>query len=131
MLGSVARYLLQGLVHRYTSPFFPYGTFAVNVLGCLAFGIVAGLAEERFAIGSTGRVFLLIGLLGGFTTFSTFTFETFELLRDGQGVRAALNVVGQVTLGMAALWAGYVAARAVRHENPDRGQAAPHLHRGG
>ena len=69
-----------------------------------------GLAQERFLLRPEARTFLLIGVVGGFTTFSSFAFETFELLRDGQFLWAALNVVGQVTAGIVGLWAGYVAS---------------------
>jgi CrcB protein len=110
-LGSAARYALAGFVHRFTSPYFPYGTFAVNITGCLLFGIVAGLSEERFAIGPEARTLLLVGILGGFTTFSTFTFETFELIRGGEVVRAVLNSAGQVLAGLLAIWAGFTASR--------------------
>ncbi|HLG59654.1 MAG TPA: fluoride efflux transporter CrcB [Vicinamibacterales bacterium] len=112
-LGAIARYVLGGAVHRLTPGFFPYGTFVVNVVGCLAFGVIVGLAESRLTVGPVARAFLLIGVLGGFTTFSSFTFETFELLRDGQVMHAAANVAGQVLLGFMALWAGFVAGRAV------------------
>lgn len=111
-IGGLARYGLSGLVHRFATPFFPYGTFAVNVLGCLLFGAVIGLAEGRGAVGPGTRAFVLIGVLGGFTTFSTYTFETFELLRAGQIVRALANSAGQVVGGLIALWAGYAAVRA-------------------
>jgi fluoride exporter len=111
-LGSVARYLVAGLVHRYASPYFPYGTFVVNVAGCLLFGAIFGLSEQRFVVGPTMRAFLLIGVLGGFTTFSSFTFETFQLLRDGEFLLAAANSVGQVVIGLAAFWIGTVAIRA-------------------
>ncbi len=111
-LGSVARYLLDGFVLRFASPYFPSGTFVVNLVGCLVFGAIIGLADERAVLTPAGRLFLLIGLLGGFTTFSTFTFETFQLVRGGEYARGALNAVGQVVLGYAAMWAGYVAARA-------------------
>ena len=112
-LGSVARYTLGGFVHRYTPPTFPYGTFVVNVTGCLAFGLVAGLVEERSVFGPTARTFLLIGVLGGFTTFSSYTFETFGLLRDVEIGRAIVNAAGQVMAGVLALWIGYVIARAI------------------
>ena len=81
-VGSVARYALAGLVQRCTSPYFPYGTFAVNIVGCLVFGIIFGLTEQRFAISPAMRAFLLIGVRGGFTTFSSYTFESFQLIRD-------------------------------------------------
>lgn len=106
-LGSVSRYAMSAWVHRHTGLAFPYGTFAVNVLGCLVFGVIASLANERLAIGPAGRAFLLIGILGGFTTFSSFGFETFQLLRDDQVGLAVLNVGGQVVFGLAAMWAGY------------------------
>lgn len=109
-LGSVCRYGLSTLVQRLSSPFFPYGTFVVNVLGCLVFGVIMGAARQRFVLGPPERAFLLIGILGGFTTFSTFTYETFALLQDGEFGRALLNAGGQVVCGLVALWAGYVVA---------------------
>lgn len=112
-IGSSARYLLGGLVHRYTPAYFPYGTFAVNILGCLLFGLIIGVAEPRTTLGPAARAFLLIGVLGGFTTFSSFTFETFALLRDAELTRAAVNAIGQLIIGLVALWAGYVAGRLV------------------
>jgi CrcB protein len=111
-IGSAARYALAGAVHRYSSPYFPYGTFVVNVLGCLAFGVIFGLSEQRFVVGPAMRAFLLIGVLGGFTTFSSFTFETFQLLRDGEWLLAAANSVGQVLIGLVAFWIGTVVVRA-------------------
>lgn len=111
-IGSVARYALDGLVLRLASPYFPSGTFVVNVAGCLAFGLILGLADGRLVpLTPRGRLFVLIGLLGGFTTFSTFTFETFQLVRDGEYARAALNAAGQVFVGYLAMWAGYAAVR--------------------
>ena len=112
-IGALARYLLGGAVHRLIPGFFPYGTFVVNVIGCLAFGLVVGLAESRFVIGPGARAFVLIGVLGGFTTFSSFIFESFELLRGGQILPAAANVAGQVIIGFVALWAGYAAGRTI------------------
>ena len=108
-IGSVARYALSSFVQRHSASLFPFGTFAVNFVGCACFGVIVGLAQERFLLRPETRAFLLIGVIGGFTTFSTFAFETFELLRDGQYVWATLNAVGQVTAGIAGLWAGYVA----------------------
>ncbi len=93
-LGAMARYALDGFILRLASPFFPSGTFVVNVAGCLIFGLIMGLADQRSGLTPTGRLFLLIGLLGGFTTFSTYTFETFELVRDGQ-VRARTSQRGR------------------------------------
>ena len=107
-LGSVARYGLTAFVSRYLPPSFPYGTFLVNIIGCLVFGLVVSLAGDRVGIGTPGRAFILIGILGGFTTFSSFTNETFILLRNGQGLAASLNVVGQVVIGLIAVWTGYL-----------------------
>lgn len=112
-IGAIARYLLGDAVHRWIPGFFPYGTFVVNVVGCLVFGVIVGLAESRFVVGPVARIFLLVGILGGFTTFSSFTFETFELLRSGQIFAAAVNVIGQVAIGFVALWAGLGAGRAL------------------
>src|SRR5262245_41165718 len=107
-LGSVCRYGLSTWVQRFSSSSFPYGTFVVNVLGCLVLGAIMGAARQRFVLGAAERAFLVIGILGGFTTFSTFTYETFALLQNGQFVRAFLNAGGQVAFGLVALWAGYV-----------------------
>jgi CrcB protein len=112
-LGSVARYLVAGAVHRVTPPFFPYGTFVVNVTGCLVFGVLAGLANERAVLGPNARMFLLVGVLGGYTTFSTFGFETFELLRSARFGAALANAGGQVVAGVAGVWLGTVVSRAI------------------
>ena len=110
-IGSVTRYLVAGAVHRVALPFFPYGTFVVNVTGCIVFGVLAGLANERGMIGAQGRALLLIGVLGGYTTFSTFGFETFELLRTAKFGAAAANACGQVLLGVGGIWIGTVISR--------------------
>ena len=108
--GSVARYALSTFVLRATGSLFPFGTFVVNVIGCFVFGVIAGAAEHRVALAPDLRAFLLIGVIGGFTTFSSYAFESVTLIRDGQFGAAALNVVGQVVTGLLALWIGYVAA---------------------
>lgn len=107
-IGALARYGLSGLVHRQV-PFatFPYGTVAVNLMGCCAIGVIAGLAESRQLFGPEFRTFALIGLLGGFTTFSTFGYETFAMLRDAEYLRVAANVGVHVILGLALVWLGY------------------------
>ena len=110
-VGSILRYSVSGLVQDLSRSIdFPYGTLAVNLIGCLAIGFLSQLAESRGYFTAETRTLVFIGVLGGFTTFSTFAFETFELLRDGQFAWAALNIVGQVTAGMLGLWAGYVTA---------------------
>lgn len=110
-IGAVARYGLAGLVQRFTGPAFPFGTFTVNMVGCLLFGILIGLDEQRVALGPQARAFLLIGVLGGFTTFSSFTYDTFQLLRDGEAASAFANTAGQAVIGLVALWTGFVVAR--------------------
>ena len=107
-LGSVARYALSSLVLRITGSLFPVGTFAVNLVGCIAFGTVIGAAQQRFVLTPGARAFLLIGILGGFTTFSSYVFESFALMRDRQFAAAAFNVVGQVVGGLVGLWAGLI-----------------------
>ena len=107
-LGALARYGMTGFVQRQLPPTaFPYGTLAVNLLGCLLIGAIAGLAETRQLLGQEFRAFALIGLLGGFPTFSTFGYETFAMLRAEEYVRAASNVGIHVGLGVALVWLGY------------------------
>ncbi len=91
-LGAIARYGLSGLVHRWWQIAFPTGTLVVNVLGCLVIGAFLALVEERQLFGERARLFVQIGLLGSFTTFSTFGFETLQLLRTREFVPATLNV---------------------------------------
>jgi CrcB protein len=105
-LGSVARYLLSKTVLQVTGAIFPLGTFVVNVVGCVIFGGIAGLAERRLMLPPEARVFALVGVLGGFTTFSSYAYESVALLRDGQIVSAAVNIAGQVVVGLVGLWAG-------------------------
>jgi fluoride exporter len=112
-LGASARYLLGGIVHRYLPTTFPYATFVINVTGCFGIGFLAVLAEERLVLGPGARLFLIIGVLGGYTTFSTFGYETLVLLRAGSHLAGALNVLGQVALGLGAVWLGATAARAL------------------
>jgi CrcB protein len=115
-LGSLARYGLDRLMQqRLVTSTFPRGTFAINVLGSSLVGIVGGLiVSGRWPLSVEARTFVMVGLLGGFTTFSAFSFETLTLMRDGELVLAAGNVVGQVGLGLLGVWAGYrIAAGAV------------------
>ena len=106
-LGSVARYMLGAWVlHHTVSWKFPAGTFLVNVLGCLIAGILAGLAERYELFSPETRVFLFVGILGGFTTFSAFGLETMFLLRRGEVWIAGLNIVASVICGIVALWIG-------------------------
>ena len=106
-IGSVARYKLSGLVMQHTLDWrFPTGTFAVNVIGCLAAGILAGLAERHGLFSEDTRLLLFTGLLGGFTTFSAFGLETMFLLKRGDLVVAGANILLSVVAGLLALWLG-------------------------
>jgi CrcB protein len=110
-IGSVGRHVLASLVLRLTDSVFPFGIFAVNVLGCAIFGVIVGAAERRVPLSLDARAFLLTGVLGGFTTFSTYAFNSVSLMRDGQWSFALVNMIGQVVVGVAALWAGIMLAR--------------------
>lgn len=110
-IGSVARYKLSGWVLHHTVDWrLPAGTLAVNVLGCLAAGLLAGLAQRQDWIGPDTRIFLFSGLLGGFTTFSAFGLETMHLVKRGEPGIAALNVAVSVAAGLLALWLGMALA---------------------
>lgn len=112
-LGSVARYKLSGLVLHHTIDWrFPAGTFAVNVIGCLAAGVLAGLAEKHDMLSPDTRLLLFTGLLGGFTTFSAFGLETMHLIKRGDLGVAAANVILSVVAGLLALWIGMAAVPA-------------------
>jgi CrcB protein len=110
-LGAAGRYLLGGAIYRWLPATFPWATFVINVTGCFGIGLVVALAEERMVFGPSLRLFLAVGVLGGYTTFSSFGYETMVLVRDGSFGWAAFNVVAQVALGLLAVWAGATAAR--------------------
>jgi CrcB protein len=107
-LGSVLRHLLGGLVPQRAGAIFPWGTLAVNLAGCFAIGLVSELAESRGAMDPGTRALLMVGLLGGFTTFSAFGNETLNLLRDGERLLAGFNVLANVVIGLAAVWLGRI-----------------------
>ena len=112
-LGAIARYGLGGLIHRWTDTLFPAGTLAVNTVGCLVIGVLMSLVEDRQLLTPNVRVFLMIGVLGGFTTFSSFGYETVELMRHGALRLVFWNVAGNVLLGLAAVLLGWGATRAL------------------
>ncbi|MBI3316239.1 MAG: fluoride efflux transporter CrcB [Candidatus Omnitrophica bacterium] len=90
--GGFARYYLAGFVQRISGTGFPYGTLAVNLLGCFLVGFFSAISEEKFLLGPNGRLLLMIGFCGAFTTFSTLMFETGSLMKGGETLRASLNV---------------------------------------
>ncbi len=105
--GSIARYKIGGWILRSSADWrFPLSTFLVNVAGCLAIGLLAGLAERQDFFSPAWRILLFAGLLGGFTTFSAFGFETVYLLRRGEWLIAGGYVCGSVLVGLAAVWIG-------------------------
>jgi len=113
-VGSVARYLVSVWVHGILdSPWFPYGTLVVNATGSFVIGFLAGLVEARELFSLQARLFLFVGILGGYTTFSSFALETFNLARNPQAVWAVMNIAAQLLLGLMAVWLGHVLARAV------------------
>lgn len=110
-VGSVLRFWMSTWVHSFAGRSFPYGTLAVNVLGCLAMGFLFVLFVDRFSDSTVLRAGVLIGVLGGFTTFSSFSIETFNLIEQGELVRASLNVFGSLILCVAATWVGVLVGR--------------------
>ena len=114
LIGASSRYAVGRWVNDMAgNPAFPYGTLAVNVVGCLLIGVLAGLAATRNIIGVDTRAFLIVGVLGGFTTYSAFGLETVELIRRGEFFIGLSNVALQITLGLAAVWAGLKIADSV------------------
>lgn len=109
-IGGVARYWCSGLVAQRVGEVFPWGTFAVNVIGCFLIGIMGAMSEPdgRWYVDPGARQFLMIGVLGGFTTFSSFSLQTLNLLRDGEWLYAAANVAASVAACLLAVWLGFV-----------------------
>ncbi|HEY1268437.1 MAG TPA: fluoride efflux transporter CrcB [Candidatus Binatia bacterium] len=111
-LGSILRYLLSGWVHKtLASDWFPYGTLAVNVIGCLLIGFLAGVEEKHSLFTADVRLFIFIGIVGGFTTFSAFAYETVLLARNAQMLTAFANVFLELTAGLFAVSVGHWLSR--------------------
>ena len=107
-VGAICRYLLGGWIHQILdNPWYPIGTAVINILGCLLIGLCSGLADAREIFSPEARLFLFIGFLGGFTTFSTFSYETVALLRDAQFLAAGTNMTVQVAFGIGSVFLGY------------------------
>ena len=105
-IGSSLRYAVTGYVQTWSRSIdFPYGTLAVNLIGCFLIGFLSQLAETRGVLTAESRTFVFIGILGGFTTFSAFGNETMNLWRDGENLLAMVNVVAHLLLGLGAVWA--------------------------
>ena len=112
-VGTLSRWWLSGIVYRFAGPDFPWGTWSVNLLGCLLFGLIWVLSEERFLLSGEVRTLLLVGFMGAFTTFSTYIFESSQLAADGQWLALTANLAGQNILGFAAFLVGAWMGRAV------------------
>jgi fluoride exporter len=112
-VGAALRYLLSGAVYRLLGTDFPYGTLAVNLLGSLFLGWLMEATEYSAGTAPMLRLFLGVGLCGGFTTFSTFSYETMRLLTDGVYLQALLNISGSVVLCVLGIWLGMLLARII------------------
>lgn len=107
--GTLARYGVSTAVQRWSNPGFPWGTLAVNLIGCFLFGFIWSLAEARLLISGETRFLLLTGFMGAFTTFSTFGFETGSMLRDGEWLLVAGNLLAHNGLGLLCIFLGLAA----------------------
>jgi CrcB protein len=112
-IGTISRYLLGGFVYGILGTSFPYGTLAINLSGCFIIGFLSTMAEEKFLLGSNVRVMLMIGFCGAFTTFSTLILETNNLVRDGEMVRAFMNLFISVLAGFILFRIGVLAAEII------------------
>lgn len=110
-VGSLLRFWMSNWVHSFAARSFPYGTLAVNALGCLLMGFLFVLFVDRLSDNSILRAGVLIGVLGGFTTFSTFSIETFNLIEQGAWVRAVANMSASLVLCVGATWIGVLLGR--------------------
>lgn len=114
-LGGGARYWCSGVIARHIGETFPWGTLTVNAAGSLLIGVVAALTgpDGRLLMGAEGRQFLMMGVFGGFTTFSSFSLQTLTLAQDGEWLRAGLNIVGSVVLCLLGVWVGWAVGAAI------------------
>jgi fluoride exporter len=112
-LGSMARYGVNQAAALWLPAGFPFGTFLVNAIGCALFGVLAGIGERSGVMTPALRAFCLTGVLGGLTTFSSYSYESFALIREGTWGLAVLNAIAQVIVGFGAVAAGWWAARAL------------------
>jgi len=110
-IGTLSRYWMSGVIARRYGETFPTGTLVVNLVGCFLIGLLFYLLEERFLVNQTVRAVVLIGFLGGFTTFSSFGLQTFTLLQDREFAFAILNLTASNIVGLLLVWAGYSLAR--------------------
>jgi fluoride exporter len=114
-IGGVLRFACSGLIAERIGETFPWGTLAVNVSGSLVLGFFFTLTgpDGRLLVDTQARLFVMVGICGGFTTFSAFSLQTLLLARDGDWLRASMNIVASVVLCLAAVWLGHIAAAAL------------------
>jgi len=114
-LGGIARFFVSGVTAQLIGETFPWGTLIVNVTGSFIIGFFATLTgpDGRVFVGTTGRQFVMIGICGGYTTFSSFSLQTLNLINDGEWFYVGGNVVGSVVLCLAAVWAGHILALSI------------------
>lgn len=114
-LGSMARYGCSGLIGSWFGQTFPFGTLVINIAGSLAIGLTAALTapEGRLLVPGDIRQFVMVGLCGGFTTFSAFSLQTLTLAQNGEYLRAGANVVASVAFCLLAVWLGFAAGAAL------------------
>ncbi len=113
VLGTLSRYWLSGAVQRLTGAGFPWGTLAVNAIGCFLFGVVWSLAEERLLISGETRLIVLVGFMGAFTTFSTYAFETGQMLLASEWLLGSVNFILENAAGLAMLILGIALGRSL------------------
>ena len=112
-LGTVARYWLSGVIQRHTTTEFPLGTAAVNIIGCLLFGLLWAFVENRLSISGQARMIIFLGFFGAFTTFSSFAFETSQLLDESQWLWASCNILFQNVIGIAGIIIGLAVGKLI------------------
>jgi CrcB protein len=114
-LGGMARYGCSGLAARLIGETFPWGTLIVNILGSFVIGFFATVTgpDGRYMLGSVARQFVMVGFCGGFTTFSSFSLQTLNLMNDGEWFRAGANIGGSVVCCLVAVWAGHLLAAGI------------------
>ena len=113
LAGTLARYWLSGWADQWWGGTFPFGTLLVNLAGCLVIGFLFHATEEKYLIDPIVRSAVLVGFLGGFTTFSSFGVQSFNLLRDGEVFLASANILISNIAGLVLVWIGYAVSRAL------------------
>ena len=112
-IGTLARYFLSGFTYQVFGSNFPYGTLVVNLIGCFIVGFLASIAEEKNLLDTNTRILLMAGFCGAFTTFSTFILETSNLIKDGETIKASLNVIFSVIIGFIVFRLGVLIAKII------------------